>query len=71
MAAYATRECITALETDRRSKCQDSYRRQNAVDDLPEIVPHLMAMPVLTRNNFYIDRHLALNMPVFDRKDEF
>ena len=50
---------------------QDLHRRQNAVDDLPAIVPHLMAMPVPMRNNFYIDRHLALNMPVFDRKDEF
>ena len=30
-----------------------------------------MAMPVLMRNNFYIDWQLAPNMPVFDRKDEF
>src|SRR5271165_2741616 len=27
---------------NRRSEWQDSHRRQNAVDDLPEIVPHLM-----------------------------
>jgi hypothetical protein len=50
---------------------KDLDGRQNAVNDLPEIVPHLMAMPVLMRNNFYIDRQLAANMPVFDRKDEF
>ena len=30
-----------------------------------------MAMPVPMRNNFYIDRHLALNMLAFDWEDEF
>jgi hypothetical protein len=64
-------ENLEVLRETPISKCQDSHRRQNAVDDPPEIVPRLMAMPVPMRNNFYIDRHLALNMPVFDRKDEF
>jgi hypothetical protein len=63
-------ECIYRVG-NRRSECKDSHRRQNAVANPPEIVPHLMAMPVLMRNNFYIDRQLAANMPVFDRKDEF
>src|ERR1700730_4320448 len=50
---------------------KDSAGRQNAVSDLPDIVPHLMAMPVLMRNNFYSDWQLASNVPVFNRKDEF
>jgi hypothetical protein len=36
---------------------------------MPEIVPELMAMPAVIRNNVYIDRQLASDVQVFDEAE--